>query len=238
MKKIISVLAIVFVIFSFSSCRKVNGEGPLQTEDRSISNFSGLSTSISGKIYFTEGAVYQVQLIAQRNILDVIETYKTGSKLIIKFRNNVSVKNHSDITVNITAPSLDDLQLSGAANVNVLGNFNAANFDAAVSGSGNLSIDNLQVTNTLNASVSGSGSIKLLAGQANEAKAHVSGSGTVDMAVVQTNRAVATISGSGSAKLNVVQTLNASISGSGNVYYWGNPSVSTHISGSGKVIKM
>jgi hypothetical protein len=238
MKKIIIMLAVAVNSLTFYSCKKVNGERALQTEDRAINNFSGLTTSISGKIYFTQGANYQVQVTAQQNILDVIETYKIGSELIIKFRNNVNVQGHSDITVNITAPLLNNLHLSGAAHVNVKGNFIANDFDATVSSSGNFTIDHLEVASTLSTSVSGSGSIKLLSGKANESKADVSGSGAIDLSVLRASHAAAKISGSGSVRMNVAQTLDAAISGSGNVYYWGNPSVSTHISGSGKVIKM
>jgi hypothetical protein len=238
MKKIIILLTVAAAILSFLSCKKVVGEGPLQTEDRAIANFNGLSTSIAGTINYTQAPFYKVQIQAQRNILDILESYRIGNELILKFRNNVNVTNHSNITVNISAPSLESLQLSGAANVNVTGSFVSNNFNTNVSGSGNLTINNLQIADAITARVSGSGYIKIFTGTAAAANAFVSGSGNIDLSAIAVQRAEAKISGSGNAKVNTIQTLDATISGSGDVYYWGNPVITTHISGSGKVIKL
>lgn len=238
MKKIMIMLTAAATMLSFSSCKKVVGEGPLETEDRTITNFTGLSTSIAGTINYTQAPFYKVQIQAQRNILNILESYKVGNELILKFRNNVNVTSHSNITVNISAPSLESLQLSGAANVNVTGNFVSNNFSTNVSGSGNLTVDNLQITAVLTARVSGSGNIKVFTGTATIGNVFVSGSGNIDLSAIKTLGAEAKISGSGSAKVNVTQTLDATISGSGNVFYWDNPVVTTHISGSGKAVKM
>lgn len=238
MKKIIVMLTVAFAMLSSSSCKKVVGEGPVQTEDRVVTNFSGLTTSIAGKINFTQAPNYKVQIQAQQNILNIIETYKTGNELILKFKNNVNVSSHSDITVNISAPSLESVQLSGAANVNVTGDFVSTNFNAGVSGSGNLTIDSLKIATAITARVSGSGNIKVFRGIAKTENVLVSGSGNIDLFAIIAERAEAKISGSGNAKLHATQTLDATISGSGNVYYFGNPTVITHISGSGKVVRM
>ncbi|MGC4102676.1 head GIN domain-containing protein [Ferruginibacter sp.] len=238
MKNIVVLAAVLMSIFSFSSCRKVVGEGPVQTEDRIVNNFTGISTSISGKIYFKQSATYRVQLAAQQNILDVIETYRSGNVLIIKFRNDVNVRSHSDIVVNISAPSLESLNLSGSADVNVTGDLSSNDFNATLSGSGNLTIDSMKLTNQLSAAVSGSGFIKLFSGNAKTVNTAVSGSGYIDLSAVNADNGIAKISGSGTTKVKVQQTLDASISGSGDIYYFGNPTVTTHISGSGKVIKL
>ncbi len=237
MKKSIIMLAAAASIFCLSSCRKVVGEGPVETEERALNNFSGLSVSISGKINFIQAPVYKVQIKAQRNILDVMETYKVGNELIIKFSNNVNVRAHSDITLNISAPSLESLNLSGSAKVTVAGVFSVPNFNAVVSGSGDLIMDSVKVTDKFSAGVSGSGSLKITGGLAKTTNAWVSGSGNVDFEAVKADTAIAKVSGSGSVSMFASQTLDATISGSGNVYYWGNPLVNTHISGSGKVIK-
>lgn len=238
MKKTILIATAIISAFLFSSCRKVTGEGPLEISDRAVNSFSSLSVGISGTIYFTQAAQYSVKIEAQRNILDVIETYTVGSELILKFRNNVNVRSHDKITVWISAPSLTGLRLSGAATMNVTGNLTPANFNAAVSGSGSLTIDSLKVADKLSSTVSGSGSLKILSGFSKTEEVFVSGSGSNDLRGVKTDRADVHISGSGSARVFPSQVLDAHISGSGNVYYLGNPVIYTHISGSGGVIRM
>jgi hypothetical protein len=238
MNKYIIMLMAAVLVFAFSSCKKVTGEGPLETENRAVDNFTGLSTSITGKINFTRAPFYKVQLQAQRNVLNVIETYRLGNELILQFKNNVHVASHSDIIVNISAPSLESLNLSGAANVNVTGNFVSTNFNTAVSGSGNLAIDSLKIAEQLTVTVSGSGNIRLSSGLAKTERVTVSGSGNVNLLGINAERATARISGSGNIKLHTTQTLDATISGSGDIYYLGSPAITTHISGSGKVLKL
>jgi hypothetical protein len=235
MKKIIIMLLAAATMLNFLSCKKVIGEGPIQTQNRSIDNFNGIVANIDGNIYFTQSPNYKVEINAQRNIIDIIETYKSGNELIIKFRNNLFVGRRTDIIVNISAPSLESFHLNGSGNAYVVGNFTAQQFNTSVSGSGNLTTDNLQITNTLAAHISGSGNIKGLTGFTKTADITVSGSSNIDLLGVKANNVGAGISGSGNVKVHAVLTLDASISGSGKVYYWGNPAISTHISGSGKV---
>lgn len=238
MKKTILIATAVISTFLFSSCRKVTGEGPLEISNRAVNNFSSLSVGISGTIYFTQAAQHSVKIEAQRNILDVIETYTVGNELIIKFRNNVNVRSHDKITVWISAPSLNGLHLSGAATMNVTGDLTSSNFNTAVSGSGSLTIDSLKITDKLTTAVSGSGSLKILSGFCKTENVSVSGSGSNDLRGIKTERADVHISGSGSARVFPSQVLDAHISGSGNIYYLGNPVIYTHISGSGGVIRM
>lgn len=238
MKKTILFAAVVLSAFLFSSCRKVTGEGPLEISDRGVNNFASLSAGISGSIYFTQSPQYKVRIEAQRNILDVIETYTVGSELIIKFRNNVNVRSHDKITVWISAPTLEGLRLSGPAAMNVTGNLAPYNFNAEVSGSGSLTIDSIKAADKITTAVSGSGAMKILSGVAKNGSVYMSGSGSTDISGVKTDRADVHISGSGSARVFPVQALDAHISGSGNIYYLGNPVIFTHISGSGAVIKI
>src|SRR5436190_1477381 len=153
MKKVIIMLAAAAALLTATSCRKVVGEGPLQTETRNITDFSGVSASIGGKIYYKIDPVYKVEITAQRNILDVIQTTKINGHIILKVKDGVRIKSNEDITVNISGPSADYFHLSG----------------------------------------------------------------------------------SGDMQVNLSQTLDATISGSGSVYYRGQPLISTHISGSGTV---
>ena len=223
---------------SFSSCKKVEGEGPVETESRSVNNFSGIAASIGCDVYFKQAPEFKVELSAQRNMLNLIETYRSGNDLILKFRNGVNVGHHTDIRVNISAPSLENLQLNGSGNVHVTGDFVANQFNAALNGSGNLLIDNLRINDLLTSGVNGSGNISVLAGTVDTENVKISGSGNVDLSAVKATTSIAQISGSGTTKLNVAKNLDVTVSGSGNVFYYGNPVINTHISGTGKVVRL
>ncbi|TMI62722.1 MAG: DUF2807 domain-containing protein [Bacteroidetes bacterium] len=235
MKKVIIMLAAAAALLTATSCRKVVGEGPLQTETRNITDFSGVSASIGGKIYYKIDPVYKVEITAQRNILDVIQTTKINGHIILKVKDGVRIKSNEDITVNISGPSADYFHLSGSGDLMVAGNVNTVNLDMGISGSGNIIVSSISVTDKINANISGSGNIIVQAGTAKNEDLKISGSGELFIAGVTAEKATTTISGSGDMQVNLSQTLDATISGSGSVYYRGQPLISTHISGSGTV---
>ncbi|RYY83445.1 MAG: DUF2807 domain-containing protein [Chitinophagaceae bacterium] len=232
MNKFLILLCTIALLFS--SCRKVIGDGPTITDSRSVSTFDALDISVSADVDYTPSTNSNVTIEAQRNILDVIETFVQSGRLRIKFRDRVNVRGHERIRIHVSGPDLRAISLSGSGNTNVNGTMNSNSLALEVSGSGNLFLSGAQ-TDVISARVSGSGSIRVASGSANRADIHVSGSGDVDMSPMQAQVAETHTSGSGTIRLKVQQRLEAHVSGSGNVWYLGQPQVTTHISGSGSV---
>jgi len=235
MKKQFFMLAAAAALLTTSSCKKVVGEGDLQTETRNITDFSGVSASIGGKIYYKIDPVYKVEIIAQRNILDVIQATKSNGHLLLKVKDGVRIKSNEEITVNISAPTADYLHLSGSGDLAVIGSLNTVNLDMGISGTGNITVQSATVTDKINANISGTGDITVQSGVAKNEDLRISGSGKLFIDGVAAEKATTTISGSGDMQVNLSQALDATISGSGSVYYRGHPLISTSISGSGKV---
>ena len=238
MKKSIIILASAAALLMFPSCRKVTGEGPVQSELRTITDFSGVASGIGGRVNYRIAPEFKVELIAQRNILDVLETSKVDGHLLIKARNGVQIRSNEDIVVNIGAPTAAYLHLSGSGSLMVTGDIVSQNVDMGISGSGDIFAAKITVANKIDATISGSGNIHIKEGSAGEEAIRISGSGKVRMDSVYAKKAVVNVSGSGSMYLNLSQTLDASISGSGSVFYLGSALVNIHVSGSGKVIRL
>ena len=228
-------LAAAAAILTTPSCKKVVGEGDLQTETRNITDFSGVSASIGGKIYYKIDPVYKVEITAQRNILDVIQATKINGHLLLKIKDGVRIKSNEEIIVNISAPTADYFHLSGTGDLIATGNIIATDIDMSISGTGNLTVSSVSIGDKLKAAISGTGNINVLAGTAKNEELKISGSGKLLLEGVAAENAETTISGSGDIKISVSQKLDATISGSGSVYYHGNPLISTDISGSGRV---
>ena len=228
-------LAAAAAILTTPSCKKVVGEGDLQTETRNITDFSGVSASIGGKIYYKIDPVYKVEITAQRNILDVIQATKINGHLLLKIKDGVRIKSNEENIVNISAPTADYFHLSGTGDLIATGNIIATDIDMSISGTGNLTVSSVSIGDKLKAAISGTGNINLLAGTAKNEELKISGSGKLLLEGVAAENAETTISGSGDIKISVSQKLDATISGSGSVYYHGNPLISTDISGSGRV---
>jgi len=236
MKKLVVILLLVAGLFIFPSCEKVVGEGPLVTQTRTVGNFTGVSSEMSGKVNFTIAPDYKVEITAQQNILDVLNTNVVNGVLHLDFKNNVRVREHEDLLINITAPYADYFRLSGSGNMNVQGDITANNLKVTLSGSGDITVQKAAIADKIDTDISGSGNISIAGGSAVNEDVDISGSGKVEMAGVDAQNAVTHTSGSGDVKLALSTNLDAHISGSGSVYYHGNPIISTHISGSGRVI--
>ena len=234
MKKISVLLGMASMIV-FTSCEKVVGEGILVSETRTTAPFNGIESEISGNVIYTQGNDYKVELTAQQNILNVMETPVLSGQLVVRFKNNVRVKSHEQITIKVTAPTITGIGLSGSGNVSVLSPLTGGNFSFRLSGSGDMSLPTI-TCNNLETNISGSGSITIAAGTATTENFKISGSGDIDARNVLAKIVSTTTSGSGTLRLAASEKLDVKISGSGSVYYWGTPIVSTDISGSGRVI--
>jgi hypothetical protein len=233
MKKL-SVLLIMAMIV-FTSCEKIVGEGGLVNETRTLGNFTGIESEISGDVVYVQGSEYKVELTAQQNILNVMETPVINNKLVVRFKRGVRVKSHETITIKVTAPSISSIGSSGSGNVTVLCPLTANDLSFRLSGSGNLNLSTIDCSH-LEVNISGSGNVSIAGGNATTENFKISGNGNIDAQNVQAKSAITTTSGSGSIRLRVAETLDVTISGSGSVYYWGTPAVTTNISGSGKVV--
>jgi hypothetical protein len=104
-----------------------------------------------------------------------------------------------------------------------------------------VSNDNSEVTITMPALTkfiaSGSSKVDIASGSADNFEAVILGSANIHAFGFTAKDARITIEGSGDAKLSVTEKLYARITGSGTVYYKGNASVTSDITGSGKVVK-
>lgn len=228
-------MLIAVVATVFQSCKKLIGEGPAVTEIRTTPNFTGVELKVPGKLYYTEGSEYKVELQSQQNILNEIETIMSGNDLVIHFRhNNTNLKSVEDIIVKVTAPAVSKLEVHGSGNIESHTIFNPASLRLAVNGSGSIRVPGIQTT-LLEAEISGSGRIDMVEGIAGNQSLKISGSGHMDFGNFIAKKTTARTVGSGSIKVNTAETLDVTISGSGSVLYRGNPTVTSSVSGSGSV---
>jgi hypothetical protein len=244
----------VLSLAGLNSCKKLSGEGPLTTEIRDTGPFTAVVSEISGSVEVYPGSGPQVEVSAQGNIQDILETRVTGGVLHLYFRRSVHLASYTPIRVVIHVPVLSLVAVQGSASMRVSGLRTDA-LGLSVSGSGILYTDSVMISGPLNIDLSGSGSIRMaylealqgnltLGGSGNimadEGKVktvHIalSGSGNVDFGGLSTTDAEVHESGSGDTGLGTTKTLVAYVSGSGNIYYRGTADVAAHISGSGKI---
>lgn len=239
MKQFYLAAGLAGLVFTFSSCEKIVGEGPVVTEPRNVTaTFQSLSVNIPADVYFMESVTQSVTLEAQQNILDEIETVVLNGVLRIRLKNpDTRLRTHEPIVVRIAAPDVHSFDLNGSGNLEIEGAIDPTDLRLTLSGSGNIHADKV-TSNKIESSISGSGQIIVDDGEANEERITMSGSGLIDLSHVEVKDADAQISGSGTMKVFPTHSLKARISGSGTVFYRGNPAIDSKVSGSGAVVKM
>ncbi|MDX1910042.1 MAG: head GIN domain-containing protein [Saprospiraceae bacterium] len=218
------------VHFGFNGIR---GEGPIQTETRSVTNFHAVDLQISGNVEVSVGESYFVEVSAQQNILPIIKTTVENGALRIYCDENLW--SSGEIKVRVTAPAFDRFDVGGSGIIRLANALKSERLYLSVSGSGDIKCPQIE-TGNLEANIAGSGAIEL-GGTSSDLRADIAGSGDVRAKALTTQTLRVNISGSGSVSADVTTSLRADISGSGDVFYSGSPTVESNISGSGKVQK-
>ncbi len=206
----------------------------------SVDDFDELIFGLPGRLYLTQGDTEKVEIDCSDDQFDEIEIENRGGRLYIRNRDSNRWGwrgfRGGDITVYVTMKDIRRLDVSGSGDLIGENTFVTGDLDVALSGSGSLSID--VEGDDMAFRISGSGNMEI-AGQADEVDAKISGSGKIRADDLRATVLDASISGSGSIYMTVEEEIYSNISGSGNVYYKGDPDrVRSNASGSGKTRRM
>ena len=178
------------------------------------------------KVYVTVPTLEGVSVSGSGNLI--------ASDKITAGNLNLNVSGSGSLQLEFVASGNVEADVSGSGDMNIKGSCN--NFDSDVSGSGKVNMA-ATIQGMADLGISGSGKI-VASGTAREVKAGISGSGKVLAGNLSTDKCAVRISGSGDVEINVKEDLDASITGSGNITYTGDPKrVNSHASGSGNIRK-
>src|SRR5215203_686512 len=138
--KNVSIALFSAIALIFASCEKITGEGPVVTETRALTDFNGIDLRMFGEVYFTKSDAYKLEVSAQKNILDKLETSVSNNKLVIKFRNNLNIRSYDEVKIMVSGPDLTNLRVSGSGDIITTNAFTTSRLDLDVSGSGGITI--------------------------------------------------------------------------------------------------
>ncbi|MDD3731815.1 MAG: DUF2807 domain-containing protein [candidate division Zixibacteria bacterium] len=208
-----SLLAGDFFKGLFKNRSSIEGSGNIITETRTLNSFNEIVTSGAFELYIEVGKEPNLKITFDDNLIDIIETRVRGKTL--KIDNEESYSSDHPCKIDITVPSLEALALYGSGDVEIV-NLNGDIFEGTIAGSGNL----------------------LIQGKVREVELQISGSGEIDARSLIAEEAFVKISGSGDVKVFAEENFDGRVSGSGSIYYYGEPkSLSTNVSGSGRIKK-
>lgn len=202
---------------------------------RTPGSFTQIENNGSWDVEVTKGSKDEVRLESSGFDLNKVITEVDGDKLKIKLEKG-NYKN-VNIKVFVTVRELESVGNGGSGDMMINSDFGANTFSIGLSGSGSITTRNINASK-LNVGMSGSGKVIIEGGQADEASIGQSGSGDLQAINFTAESVKIGKSGSGDTSISVTESFTVGSSGSGNIYYRGNPEKqSIGISGSSKVIK-
>ncbi len=239
MRKYLLSVIILSGFFFFSSCRMnvLKGEGNKVTNTPTVPPFNAVVVDLSLKVVVDvqDGAQPSVAISGYENLLKHITTKVENNTLTISDDlDETWTIECKDVVVKITVPSIAALNLRGAPDAEIHGNIKGPDFKLDISGASDVTIDNASVDN-LTIKFSGAANVSIKAGTVKTAEYRISGTGDIDAKKLEANEVNAVISGAGNIDVWAVQKLDAKVSGTGSIYYKGNPVVTKHVSGSGTI---
>jgi hypothetical protein len=214
----------------------VRGSGASTSAQRDVAHFAAIAVGGPFKVVVRPAAREGVTIVADDNVLPLIETTLRGSgderTLQIEFARNTRVEPRTPIVVTVDVLSLTRLALGGAGSIEGDA-LKTPKLSAAIGGAGSISLANLDA-GELVVAIGGSGSFRA-DGRAPKLVVDVAGSGKCDTERVAAADVKVSIAGSGDAHVRADDALSVSIAGSGDVYHSGAAKPHVAIVGSGRV---
>lgn len=211
--------------------------GQKEMVTRQLNSFNMVMVSGSIDLVYKPSSTFYVE-IKGNYPEDIISELKDGELIIYHKKGKNWISNEWNTIgrgyeILIYAPSLNGITSAGSGSVTIEEVLKSDNLSVSIAGSGNLvgqiNVGNLEIAN------SGSSNIRLN-GNAERVTLKSSGSGNIQCFELVMDECKISKSGSGNAQISVSNSLTASISGSGNLTYKGNPkNISTSAAGIGKI---
>ena len=218
MKRLILVGTLTAALISaFSACRHfgkgVQGSGVRKTEKRDLPAFKSIETNGAFAIRVTGQQPASLEIEGDDNLLPLVKTEVRNG--VLRIFNDGSYSATQAITVRITLPDLEAISSTGAADIDVT---NVKN-------------------NQLTISWQGAGRIEA-AGETQFISISSTGAGKIDTSKLTAERAKVSVTGAAHVDVYARQQLDVTVSGVGQVTYYGNPGVvNKTVTGLGSVTK-
>lgn len=213
MRLVVAALVLGTSVFSVGcgsedSC--TNGTGSTVSQTIELSNITGFDFQAGGEVTAVQGTPQQIVVRGQQNVIDQLNTDVINGIWEIGFVG--CVQNIAELRIDITAPELDTVILSGAGTVEA--DTQTEELDTVLSGAGTMT----------------------LTGDATTQDIELSGSGTIAAFDLVSEESRVVLSGQGNVDVTANVRLEVDLSGAGTVSYQGNPEVDQSITGAGTVV--
>ncbi len=213
----IGIALVIYMILPFRFLvRGIEGSGNVIKENREVPAFHGIEAGSAFHINVVKGDKQSLVIETDDNIQEYIKVKVDDGVLEIETKGNI--RNPEKLNAYITMPEIDELDLSGACNLESNDRFESEKMDIDLSGASRV---NLKIrVGKLNLEQSGA-SKSNLSGYANNLEIDASGASHSYLEDLEVNNAEIDLSGASKVNVKVMEYLNGKCSGASHINYGG-----------------
>lgn len=226
MKKILLLSVVVLGMLTSCSCHGLkvhySKTDPHGIQERDLKGFERIEQLGSLDVKYAQADSFSVRVEAPVKVLDDVETYVTGNKLVVRMKGegkllNLGISDADGVTVFVTSPDFLGIELKGSGDFEANGLVDTDNLDITLSGSGDIRFDDI-ICDRVNVSLVGSGDVDVKHVKTLWAGAQVVGSGDIKMRLEDSGTVDANVIGSGDITLSGnVKDYKYNVRGSGDM---------------------
>lgn len=222
MKNLSKILFLGLTLFLLNSCglffNCTEGSGEIITKTFDDLKFDEVSISISANVLFVQDENARIELSTYENFFELIEVDNASKRVKIKSDGCLNSDERTRLTVYYQ--DLSEITINGSSDLKFSDTLITKNFSLKINGSGD--IDLPVKANSVEVKINGSGDA-LVYGSAKDCEFKINGSGNIQAKDLVAENGKVGINGSGDVSVNASKSLEASITGSGDIEYLGNP---------------
>jgi hypothetical protein len=207
--RIALILPIAAATLALTGCIGVDA-GPTTTQTRDVDAFTRVKAEDEVDVNLRVGEPRRLRVRAGQKVIDDVRTEVRDGTLYVWY-DGPSIR-EGRLLVEVAAPAVDALAVSGASDVRVDG-LAADALDIRISGAGDVAAD----------------------GRVGRLALDISGAGDADLADLTAEEARVELSGAGDADVHASERLDAEVSGAGDLAYRGDPRLNERVTGSGEI---
>lgn len=188
-----------------------------------VEAFTKIDAGTVGNLYYTQSTdgKTSMQISGPENYVNLFDVTVKDSTLFITLPKNSNFKNTSKLKINISTPTLNNINFKGVGDVLIENGLTTNRLDVTSKGVGNVKINALTCED-LSVEAMGVGNVELQ-GTAKCVTLQSEGVGDIEAEDLQAEKVKATSKGVGSISCHATQTIAASVKGVGSIKYRGNP---------------
>ena len=207
--RIALILPVAAATLALTGCIGVDA-GPTTSQTRDVDAFTRLKAEDEVDVNLRVGEPRRLRVRAGEKVIDDIRTEVRDGTLYVSY-DGPDIR-EGRLLVEVAAPAVDAVAISGASDVRVDG-LAADALDIRVTGAGDIAAD----------------------GRVGRLAVDISGAGDADLAGLTAKEARVELSGAGDADVYASDRLDAEVSGAGDLAYRGDPRLNERVTGSGEI---